>query len=193
MFVRLNKWIIVWNLALTLALLASLAANAMWAQAAADPPVKVSTGTLSEVDVRGGHDEGSFIAPPLEISHEDSATVLAQTKINVGGHKHTCLVTGSAEVDQSNDQHSTLQFTLTQDSTNGIDNKPAHRRVEFWPYSEGAPTRAEVTSVMGFDSVSGTHTFYFLGRRNDGTSAPANVSAAGILVMCVEHVPQRRD
>lgn len=184
-----NRWMVAWNIALTLFLLASLAANAVWVQAAADPPVKISQATLD--DTRGSHSEGSFIAPALEIGGE-SATVLAKTTVSLGNHAHTCFVTGSAEVDQAFDAHSILLFTLTQDSTNGVANKPAHRRVEFLPFAQGAPTRAEVTSIMGFDDVSGTHTFYLLGRRNEGVSAGATVSAAGIMALCVEQIPLRR-
>lgn len=132
----------------------------------------------------GALPEGSFIGPPLAI---DSVTAKVLSKVTVDlnqGGKQTCLVTGSAEADQSVDGHSILQFTLTMDSLDGIANKPAHRRVEFQPYEFKAPTMAEVSSVAGFDNVSGKHTFYFLGRKNSDTYAPANVGAAGIVVVC---------
>jgi hypothetical protein len=37
--------------------------------------------------------------------------------------------------------------------------------VEFLPFAQGVPTRAEVTSIMGFDGVAETHTVYLLGRK----------------------------
>ena len=107
--VRTNRLLTIWVGGLTVLLLASLAASATWVQAASDPPVKIFTSSLK--DIGGGHAEGSFIGPPLAID-STTATVLAKVTVNLNqGGKQTCLVTGSAEVDQSVDGHSILQFT----------------------------------------------------------------------------------
>jgi hypothetical protein len=181
--VRANRMLTIWVGVLTVLLLASLAASATLVQASSDPPVRIFSSSLQ--DIGGGHSEGSFIGPPLAIDSSNTATVLSQVTVDLNkSGKQSCLVTGSAEVDQSVDGHSILQFTLTMDSLDGIANKPAHRRVEFQPYVYKAPAFEEVSSVAGFDNLSGTHTFYFLGRKNSDSYAPANVGAAGMVVVC---------
>ncbi len=154
---------------LTLLLFATLAASATWVQAASDPPLRKFSSSLR--DIGGGYSEGSYIGPPLTID-STSATILSKVTVDLNhGGKQTCLATASAEVDQSVDAHSILQFTLTIDTTDVIANKPAHRRVEFQPYEFKAPTLAEVSSVAGFDNAAGTPTFYFLSRKNSDAYA----------------------
>ncbi|MBI4673181.1 MAG: hypothetical protein HY741_16120 [Chloroflexi bacterium] len=180
--VRTNRLLTLWLAVVTVLLLLSLGMNAAWVQAANDPPVRVFTATLE--DVGGGHAQGNY-NPPLVISSESTATILAEKTVTLStNHVHTCLVTASAEIDRSQDANALLQFTLTMDSTNGVANKPAHRRVEFDTYASDREDYEEVTTMLGFDNVSGTHTFRFLGRRNVGVSASANVSAASMVIAC---------
>ncbi len=183
---RTNRLLITWLAVLTVLLLISLGLNASWAQAAADPPVHVFT-TAPE-DYGGAHSQKTFI-PDLVIDSAGSGNVIVQKTVTLSTlHKHTCLVTASAEVDQLVDAHSLLQFTITKDSLVGVENKEAHRRVEFWPYSDHAPQYEELSTVMAFDGVSGKHTFYFIGRRNTDMYPNAGVSAAGMLIVCFNQV-----
>lgn len=185
--VRANRLLTLWLTVITVLLLLSLGMNAAWVQAANDPPVRVFTTTLQ--DLGGGHAQNNYI-PALTIASESAPTVLAQKTITLStAHRHTCLVTASAEIDRSQDANALLQFTLTMDdSTNGVANKPAHRRVEFDTYASDKEDYEEVSTAFGFDNVSGTHTFYFLGRRNTGASASANVSAASMMIACFRKV-----
>lgn len=179
---RMNRLLIIWLAVVTTLLLLSFGLNAAWVQAANDPPVHVFTATLD--DLGGGHAQNNYL-PGLTIASESTATVLAQKTTTLStAHTHTCLVTASAEVDRAQDANALLQFTLTMDSLNGVANKPAHRRVEFDTYASDKEDYEEVSTAFGFDNVTGTHTFYFLGRRNMGASASANVSAASMMIAC---------
>jgi hypothetical protein len=180
---RTNRLLIVWLAVLTVLLLVSVGANAAWVQAASDPPVHVYSAALD--DFKGVHTEGEFI-PELEITSSGSGHVILQKTVSLSKlHKHTCLVTASADVHHYTDAWSLIQFTLTMDSTVGVANHAAHRRTEFMPYSQGGLQYEELSTVMAFDGVSGTHTFYFIGRRNVDTSADASISAAGMLIVCL--------
>lgn len=180
--VRMNRLLTIWLAVVTVLLLLSLGMNAAMAQAANDPPVRVFTATSA--DLGGGHAQNNY-NPPLTIASESTATILAAKRVTLSAaHPHTCLVIASAEIDRSQDANAILQFTLTMDSTNGVANKPAHRRVEFDTYASDKEDYEEVSTALGFDNLTGTHTFYFLGRRNTGTSASANVSAASMVIAC---------
>ena len=180
--VRTNRLLTLWLAVVTVLLLLSLGMNVAWVQAAADPPVRVFT-TTSE-DLGGGHAQSNY-NPPLVIASESVATVLAEKTVTLSAnHSHTCLVAASAEIDRSQDANALLQFTLTMDSLNGVANKPAHRRVEFDTYATDHEDYEEVSTMLGFDNLTGRHTFRFLGRRNVGVSASANVSAASMLIAC---------
>ena len=180
--VRMNRLLMIWLAVVTVLLLVSLGMNAAMAQAANDPPVHFFSATSE--DLGGGHAQNNY-NPPLVISNESTATVLAEKTVMLSAnHTHTCLVMASAEIDRSQDANALLQFTLTMDSMNGVANKPAHRRVEFDAYASDKEDYEEVTTMLGFDNVTGTHTFRFLGRRNMGVSAPANVSAASMMIAC---------
>lgn len=184
--VRMNRLLTIWLAVVTVLLLLSLGMNAAWVQAANDPPVHVFT--ANSQDLGGGHAQNNY-NPALTISSDSVATVLAQKTITLSAaHTHTCLVMASAEVDRSQDANAILQFTLTMDSTSGVANKAAHRRVEFNPYATDQEDYKEVSTALGFDNVSGSHTFYFLGRRNTGVSASANVSAASMIIACFRKV-----
>lgn len=184
--VRINRFLMLWLAVVTVLLLVSLGMNAAWVQAANDPPVHFFAATSE--DLGGGHAQNSYI-PPLTIASESTATVLAQKRVTLStAHTHTCLVFASAEIDRSQNANAILQFTLTMDSTNGVANKPAHRRVEFDTYASDKEDYEEVSTAFGFDNVTGTHTFYFLGRRNTGVSASANVSAASMMIACFKKV-----
>ncbi len=185
---RTNRLLITWLAVLTVLLLISLGLNASWAQAAADPPVHVYT--TAPNDYGGAHSESEFV-PELEINSAGNGNVIVQKTITLSTlHKHTCLVTASAEVDHHVDAWALLQFTITMDSTVGVYNHAAHRRAEFLPYSQPAIQYEELSTVMAFNGVTGKHTFYFIGRRNTEASSNASISAAGLLIVCFNQIPK---
>ncbi len=89
-----------WNVVLTILLIISLGANAAWVQAASDPPVRVYSVTTDDAGA-GGHASASEF--PITSAHtpETPLTLITVPTSNLRDHDHICLVTASAQVEQS--------------------------------------------------------------------------------------------
>jgi hypothetical protein len=177
---RSIKWIIFWNIMLTVALFVSLAANAVWVQAADDPPVKVATVNLGHVG--GDHSESTAdvvingTAPQSLVS----ATVDLGTK-----HSHVCLVTATAATDANivGSKGSVVVFGLNMDDS-GSTVEASDRRIKV---ETGGVLVGNGATTLGFDNLQGTHTFYLSARLpNTQFNDNPTVSAASMTVVCLK-------
>lgn len=165
---RTIKLLVLWNVALTVLLLASVAFNASLAQAAIDPPVKIYT---AHADSIGGDHSQSTAG--MSVNKSTGYDTLLSTSVSLSTSS-TCLVTASASVNAAGSS-STHDVGLNVDSTTSV--KAASDREIYFPTTVGVN---EVTTVYGFDNLTGSHTFDFL-----ATGTPAmSVSARSMIVAC---------
>lgn len=189
MNVRWLKIVIIWNAVLTALLLASLLANANFALAANDPPVKVFTARPAHA---GGLD-GSGTTNNIAISSDSAWTTLMTVDINFGtqNHAHQCVAIASADVinpfSGSANQRLSYFFDLTVGLPNGGSaDGPGTRTVEFINNGTYGNALESITTNRAFFNIqNGAHTVYFLGRKSTG--APnANVADSSMSVICMK-------
>lgn len=177
---RTVKLIVVWNIVLTVLLLASLGANAMFVQAANDPPVQVQTASLQD---SGGDDSSSTSAVTI---NGTSPQTLTSVTVKVSTlHNHVCLVSATADLSAAliGTQGSNVIFGLGMDTQTATD-PASERRVAVEPSGVRAATGS---TTLGFDNVRGQHTFYFSGRLpNTQFNDSSTVNAASIIVVCLK-------
>ncbi len=94
-----------------------------------------------------------------------------------------CVVTASAEVDRTSNATGTYIFGLNVDTTAST-LATSDRRVEFVATPDTDLIWEEVSTVQGFDNLTGTHTFYFSARLASSGTPTTTVTASGIIVVC---------
>lgn len=164
---RTVRLILVWNAALTVLLLVSLAVNGSLVQAAADPPVKVFTANMDTI----GADSNSKLDG---VSLNSASYVnLLSTKV-VLTSASTCIAVASTYANAAGNA-STHHIGFGLDTTSSI--TPGSDRQIYFPNTVGAQ---EVTTVYGYNNLNGTHTIYLL-----GTGTPAmTIGIRSMAVMC---------
>lgn len=180
MFARAPKWLIVWNVVLTVLLVAALATNVVLVQAGNDPPVRVYTASLDDI---GG--DFSSRTTDLDITSTTPQTLNSVVTANLSAaHPHICVVTASATINKNTSQDSGLDiFGLSMDSTNTTE--ASSDRVSL--LIDGEPQTYEtVSTVQGFDNVSGSHTFRFSARKFSNAWHTNTVTASTMTVVCVK-------
>lgn len=161
------RLLVIWNVVLSVLLLLSLGVNAVWVQAANDPPVQVVT--VNSDDIGGDHSQSTT---QKLINGSSTVTLLTATVSLSTAHTHTCLVTASADTNATN-HASTHNLWLNMDSTSFF--AGSQREVYF----TGADNQ-EVTSLYAWDNLSGSHTFYFAG----SGSPQMAVNARSMTIAC---------
>jgi hypothetical protein len=132
-------------------------------------------------------------AAPLEgVDHTETTTddtittttpdVLVSATVFLSGTQG-CVITGSAEVNRTSNATGTYVFGISMD-TSGTTLATSDRRVEFVATADTDLIWEEVTTVEGFDNLSGTHTFFFSARKSSSSTATTTVTASGISVIC---------
>lgn len=180
MFARAPKWLVLWNVVLTVLLAAALATNVVLVQAGSDPPLRVYSSTLDDV----GGDFTSRTAD-LDINSTTPRTLNSVTTADLSVlHPHVCIVTASATINKSSSQDSGYTiFGLSMDSTDTT--VPSSDRVSL--LIDGEPQTYEtVSTVQGFDDISGGHTFRFSARKFSDAWHTNTVTASTITVVCVK-------
>lgn len=164
---RRFRIVLLWNVVLTALLLVSLAGNALWAQAAADPPIQVAYAQLQDV----GGDYGTGTSP-VSINSNNYAAIATASLTMGAGHSHVCFATGSAYFAGASSFH-TVGIALDD-----VASPPAAslRSVDTSASSQ------EVTTVQGFNGLSGTHTFYLVAKGTPAVSAYGR----GLIVICMK-------
>lgn len=175
-----NKWIVRWNIVLTVLMLASLGMNAAWVQAANDPPVRVYTATLQD---NGGDGSATTVDDSITGTTPDTLVSVATANLSAA-HNHICLVTASAEANWGG--NGSYIFGLSMDG--GAVVAESERRIEFVDTADNDSTWTEVSTTYAFTNVSGSHTFYFSARKNAAGNANMTVTASSMTLVCVKKV-----
>lgn len=174
-----NKWIVRWNIVLTTLMLISLAMNAVWVQAANDPPVTVFTASAD--DVGGG---GFYRTSDVAITGTSATTLLSVSTANLSAaHSHICLVTASAQAARTNNAAGLYTFGLNMDTANSLASGSG-RYVQFLATTDEDKTQEAVSTVRYFRDVSGGHTFYLLAQKAAVGAADMTVTSASMVVAC---------
>src|SRR5581483_4497721 len=158
-----NKWILVWNIVLTVALFVSFAANAAWVQAAADPPVQFFTAPLNDI----GQDYGNVGNKNVSST---TFTQVAQVPITVStDHYHSCVAIASVGFNWNGQGKYTMG--ISYDNITSI--MPySKRQFEFIDQAGiNSEDFMEVSSVVARSDVKGSHTFYLLLKKNFDNSS----------------------
>lgn len=178
---RILKLLILWNVVLSVVLVASLAFNAMWAQASNEPPVHVFG---SDLNTQGADYNWASAANGLPIN--DTAPVtLVEVRVNLDTtHWHTCLVTGSATAVRTSGG-GIWNYGLGMDSPATFKEGSSHA-VEFEDFAAGGVGRWEVSTIAGWSRLRGTHTFYLLANKNTVNDPESRAFNASLHVACFQ-------
>jgi hypothetical protein len=174
------KWIIVWNLVVTVLLLVTLAARAGLAEAAKEPPVQVFNSSLA---VNGGATDQHTAEVPIQ---QTSYTPLAQVTVNLPQDKpHMCVANASAGAAHESGNG----LYLVNLKRNGATLSVANRRFELID-NPGVkePTYKEVSTLGAWTELTGANTITFSARKNSAADPDMTVVAASLNVYCVKKI-----
>lgn len=175
---RLVKLLVLWNISLSLLFVLSLAFNAVWVNAANDPPVRVFT---ANADDQGG--DHNWNTEPTGLPIDNTVPVsLTRVRVDLGDHRHTCLVTGSASAVRTSGG-GLWNYGLNMDTTATFKDGSA-RIIEFADFGTDTGGRWEVSTIGGWDGVSGKHTFHLLANKNSAADPESRAFNASIIVSC---------
>jgi hypothetical protein len=174
---RSNKWIVIWNIVLTVALLISFAASAALVQAAADPPVQVFTAPLNDIGLDYGNVGNKNVS-------STTFTPVAFVPITVSTDRyHSCVAIASVGLNWNSQGKYTIGIGY-DDTTNIM---PYSKRQFEFISQVGINNEdfQEVSSVVARTDVKGTHTFYLLAKKNSDTSSYLVIDRGVVTVICM--------
>jgi hypothetical protein len=174
---RRFKFLVLWNAILTVLLVASVGVNAMWAQAAADPPVKVFSTTLDDAGIDFGN------AANKNISSTTFTQVASVPATLSASHIHYCIVTASVGTDWNGQG----QYTIGIGYDDNTQILPYSKR-EFEFIDQVIVNHEdfqEVSTQLGVSAFPGNHTFYLLAKKNSTTSSYLVIDRAVMTVVCL--------
>lgn len=183
---RTLQVLVAWNAVLTVLLIVALGSNALLAQAANDPPVKVYS---AATDHNGTTNGASTIGDKL-IDSNVSWTQLLSVTVNFTGqsHTHQCAVIASSEAlnGASGTTDNLYAFDLTVDSPAGDLNAGSTRTIDFDDNATTDDTNyLEVSSNRLFTNLSaGAHTFRWLGMKQAANDDNMIVNDSSMVVLC---------
>jgi hypothetical protein len=145
----------------------------------------VATGQSSNADVT--------------LTSNNNWTVIRSVTVTIAATdtaSHSCVATASADVAAPGPQGAENQyrFALSRNDSNPLTNTGSERRLELVdnsgvndPNFKPVATNQHFTGLTRTNGTNGTgsHTFYFLGRKIDAADTNATVETAGISVACV--------
>jgi hypothetical protein len=172
----------VWNIVLTAVLLLSLAANAAWVQAAADPPVRVYTATL---DDSGGGGSSINTAQPIDptATRESPQTLASVITSHLSrDHKHICLVTASALATKPVSPSNAFVNVALRWSRRNTVIVANERVVELKETPDDDPRSIEVSTTYAFKHVRRNQGIHFVAWGDDIV-----VTKASMTVVCLRH------
>jgi len=108
--------------------------------------------------------------------------ILVQAIMDLGAKSHGCEVTASAEVDRTVDATGVYVFSIGLDGTTSTTS--SERRIEFVSTADTDVVWENAATNQGYDSLSGSHTFNFLVRKDLSGYANTTVTNATISVVC---------
>jgi hypothetical protein len=107
---------------------------------------------------------------------------LVSAIMDLGPKSHGCEVTASAEVDRTVDGTGVYVFSIGLDSTTSTTS--SERRIEFVSTADQDVIWENAATSQGYDSLSGSHTFNFLVRKDSAGFVNTTVTNATISVVC---------
>ena len=180
-----------WSIILTTLVLLSLAANAIWVQAAAAPPVHVLSAASDDLGGGGSASTTDLVITPASTT-DSPLTLRSVTTSNLSpDHDHICMVTASALVtyaDPSNPQSAAAVFGLSIGSDIRLidfTERTAHLVATADPDSEFE----EVTTTFAFSNVRRDQTIRFSARWLSVESSTGNLNAttSSMTVACIRN------
>lgn len=182
---RTTKLIVIWNVVLTVLLIASLGANALWVQAANDPPAQVFYATQEHPA------SANWAAAFVDKTVTSSAawTELLNLTIHLPGtHKHQCAAIASMELINpgGGTTDNQYEFTPTIDNPSGAGHDASLRSIDFDDNGGIDDTNLlEVSTVRLFANINpGAHTLRLVGRKLSATDENLTVNDSGMVVLC---------
>lgn len=174
---RRFKFLVLWNVALTVILIASLSANAIWVQASADPPVRVFHAELDDSGIDFGN------AAFKNISSTTFTQVAAVPATLSTNHVHYCVINASVGANWNGQGQYTIGIGY-DDNTKIL--PYSKRQFEFIDQvSVNHEDFQEISSLAGVSAFPGNHTFYLLAKKNDSGSSYLVIERAVITVTCL--------
>lgn len=173
---RTTKIFVAWNIVMGALLLVSLAANANFAQAAADPPIKVFTLTEEKVGAGGG--TGGAVT-----LDSTSYKTLASVSGDLGDKSHICVATAAGDVIRYGTGTGYSTYNLQMDSNAA--SAGSAMNIGFFSGDPDAAAKA-VATTYAFSGVSGAHTFKFIGAKSAAGATNVSVNNSSMTVVCVK-------
>jgi len=115
------------------------------------------------------------------VTSSTNATLLSAV-MDLGSKTHGCEVTATAEVDRTVDGTGVYVFSIGLDGTTSTTS--SERRIEFVSTADQDVIWLSVATSQGYDSLSGSHTFNFLVRKDLAGYPNTTVTNATISVVC---------
>ncbi|CAN5340276.1 hypothetical protein BH20ACT24_BH20ACT24_10360 [soil metagenome] len=170
---------IIWNLVVTVALVAMISAATTGANADDQATVFTSrpVGPLND----GGDGSSTTTDDIIESTLADELVTVQTTGLSTA-HSHICLVTASAEATFVADGTYIFGLSLDGAATSAASN----RRIEMFNNPDvNDDSFEEVSTTFAFSGLSGDHTFTFSARKSSAWDGNLNVSASAMTVVCM--------
>lgn len=177
------KLLVTWNVVLTVLLVVVIGIAAVGVQAANDPPVQMYTAGL---DHAGGA-AGAVRSTDFTVSSTGYQAILSIT-VNFTGqaHMHQCFVIGSASlINPATGGNTGYRYnfsTMHEASSTGyqtmvveMSDNPSHDDANYVPVT---------TNMLYTNLDAASHTFTFVGRKQDGGNPDLIVDNATMSVLC---------
>jgi hypothetical protein len=187
------RWLMLWNIGLTVLLLLTIGMYASAAQASADPPVRAFAASTAHIAAA----RGNGTTTPIQVTRRDQWTKLLQVKADLSGtHNHECtvMVSSNAFNAPGNSEDNKYEFVLTLDDPNPTFALATTRVIDF---DNGRiisdHNDMEVSSTAVYHATNEPHTFYWMARKLSENANPPSamtISASTMSVICVKNIMQ---
>lgn len=176
---RRFRLLLIWNTVLTVILLISLGANAVFVRAAGDPPVKVFSVTTDDADI-GGDTSSKLVID----SRRQKRLMPIELDLSTD-QAHHCVAVASLEIRQPQQagryevalgwETGTFQYTSIRDLT--FANRDPQNQSEV----------RQVTTVFSRKLTPGSHTLSLLGSKRDEGMPDLKIDKAAMFAICMPH------
>ncbi len=178
---RFIRIVIVWNIVLGALLLISLAANAVYVQAANDPPVHVFTASMDDVGAAGS---GTIVDRDVTSTAYFTLAQIGTSALSAN-HSHVCVDTASANAEYLEGSGEYVFGVNVNDSTTIHGNSP--RTIEMFDNNGiNDDSFEEVTTTWAFENISGPNTFTSSARKASAADGDLRIDAAAMTVICLK-------
>jgi hypothetical protein len=155
---------------------------------------------LSAVASANNFVTGSSSSGDVTLNDANNWEIIRSATVNIPAgdlSSHGCVATASADMNHGGPEgvESQYRFVLSRNNTNPTTNGGSERIVELVnnasvndPNSKPVATTQHFTGVTNDNGLNGTgtHTFYFLGRKVEAGDSDSTVEDASLSVICVD-------